>query len=376
MKRKPRRAPNGAARPYRRRSDNLWVAQLRYRGRRYIRYGTTAEEAALKRDQLRTQLRQGAELHASPTKLWTVADWIREYIAGDWAPHTRSIYRSCLKHIEPTLGFRPLHEVNAVEVGIWLRSMAGIGDRIRQISYDLLNRSFKMAVRQGLLPDNPCSRVDRPRYTRQPIQPFDAQQVEQILREFQGHRLAGVLTLIFLGCLRQGEVFALTWADVDWTSGILAIRAGVARDERGRPEIHETKTVNSVREIPLPPILLQALLTRGRQAAQEQLQDCPLIFPTKRGTPVSVNSFAWQVWKPLLKRLGLKIRGLHAGRHTAATLLLRQGVPLHTVSKIMGHSDPATTARTYAHVLPGDAHAALSDLAAALSYTMTTVTDP
>ena len=111
-----------------------------------------------------------------------------------------------------------------------------------------------------------------------------------------------------------------------------------------------TKTDRSRREIPLPEPVLRALLRRALRAVGEgaAVRDSPLVFPTRKGTPVGTSGFAARVWKPLLVRIGLEIRGLHSGRHTSATLLLRRGVPMHMVARILGHKDPATTVKNAA----------------------------
>lgn len=365
-RRRVRRAANGSSRPYQR-ADGQWVATLSHNGKRLVRYARSEEAVIQKRDQLREQLRAGTVPTARTGTVVTVSECVRSFIAGDWAPHTKSIYESCLKHIEPALGFRPVHQVTSVEVALWLRSISEVGSRIRQISFDLLKRSFRAAGKLGLVTGNPCEGIDRPRYQREPIAPFDSHEAEQILQASAGHRIGGVFSLIFLACWRQGEVFGLQWSDINWADSLIMVRRSARRGKRGKIEMGKTKTERSVREFPMIEPIRQALLKRKAQAEAEGLTDCPLVFPAKNGSPISTTNFGKNTWKPLLKRLGLKPRGLHSGRHTAATLLLRRGVPLHTVSKIMGHTDPGTTSRYYAHILPGDAESALNLLSETLS---------
>ncbi len=79
--------------------------------------------------------------------------------------------------------------------------------------------------------------------------------------------------------------------------------------------------------------------------------DAGLVFPNERGW-VRRRESAARSLKRLLKKANLSTDfRFHDLRHTAGTLALRQGVPLHTVSKMLGHADPAMTLRRYAHVL-------------------------
>lgn len=376
-KRKPRRSPNGAAKPYQRDSDGLWVVAIRHNGKRHVRYARTEDAAKVRRDQLLEQLRNGSLLNTTrQSQFVTVGSCVEQYINGPFAPVTRSLKRSAWKHAESALGHRPVHEVDAKEIRAWLRSKEGVGTRILQMAFDLVRSAFNVAIDDHIIKHNPCATVPRPHYKRKPIRPFNAREVELILSAASTHRLGVVFSLVFLAGLRQGEVFALKWSDIDWHDQMLTIRGGAGRTPEGGIELRDTKTDTAVRELPLPEPIQRALWQRAVHARKERFPQCDLICPTRIGTPMGTCKFATRVWKPLLRKLQLTERGLHAGRHTAATLLLRRGVPLHLVSQLIGHADPATTARTYSHVLEGDTHAALTSLSEAVGYSTATVATP
>ena len=90
-----------------------------------------------------------------------------------------------------------------------------------------------------------------------------------------------------------------------------------------------------------------------------------LAFPNTRGK-VRRRDSVMRSLRRFLEEAGLpaEVR-FHELRHTAATLAIRQGMPIHVVSKMLGHSDPAMTLRRYAHVLEDmreDAARAMDDL--------------
>ena len=79
--------------------------------------------------------------------------------------------------------------------------------------------------------------------------------------------------------------------------------------------------------------------------------DPDLVFPNTRGK-IRRHDSVMRSLRRFLEEAGLPVEvRLHDLCHTAGTLALRQGVPLHTVSRMLGHSDPAMTLRRYAHVL-------------------------
>jgi hypothetical protein len=81
-------------------------------------------------------------------------------------------------------------------------------------------------------------------------------------------------------------------------------------------------------------------------------RDHGLIFTRAGGEPLRGHHVTERMYKPLLKRLQLPMLSFHDLRHTAATLLLKAGVPVKVVSEMLGHASVAFTLQTYAHVLP------------------------
>ena len=118
----------------------------------------------------------------------------------------------------------------------------------------------------------------------------------------------------------------------------------------------DTKTNASRRTVPLPPPLLAELRVHRRQQAQEGLRAGPLwsrslglTFPDEFGRPID-PARDWREWKSILKLASVRDARLHDARHTAATLLLVQGVDLRTVMAIMGWTEMATAQR-YSHAV-------------------------
>ena len=161
----------------------------------------------------------------------------------------------------------------------------------------------------------------------------------------QGDRLEGLYVLAIHTGLRQGELLALRWEDVDLGGGVLRVRG--------------TKTARSRRTVKLSETALEALtshLTRQLgeiDRVRSMWQENGLVFATEIGTPLSRHNLAHRSFRPLLARAGLPAIRFHDLRHTCATILLSQGVHAKFVQELLGHATIAITLDTYSHVLPG-----------------------
>ncbi len=118
----------------------------------------------------------------------------------------------------------------------------------------------------------------------------------------------------------------------------------------------------------LPAIAVVALRNHRERMATEGHPD-GLVFCDTQGGPLRKSNLLRRSFLPLLKRAGLPVIRFHDLRHTAATLLLAQGVHPKIVQERLGHSQISITLDTYSHVLPGMGREAASKLDAILTKT-------
>jgi integrase len=136
----------------------------------------------------------------------------------------------------------------------------------------------------------------------------------------------------------------------------------------------EPKSPTSRRTIKLPAPLVKELKAHRRWQRAERLATGPrwvgwegreLVFCQSNGKPID-HRRDWGEWKALLKAAGVRDARVHDARHTAATLLLQQGVPARVAMDILGHSQITLTLGTYSHVVPELAEEAAERMRAAL----------
>jgi len=197
------------------------------------------------------------------------------------------------------------------------------------------------------------------------------EETKAFLTACKGNRLEALFTVALAMGLRQGEALGLQWEDIDWESGVLRVRQSLQRINR-KLVLNELKTKSSRRDLPLIDVVANSLRAhRSRQlaerlAAGKDWQDTGFVFTTMIGTPLDARNVVSSYHRVLVDA-GLELRRFHDLRHGCATLLLAQGVPIKTVSDILGHSQISITADIYGHVVPEAHRAALQSMDKALA---------
>ena len=158
--------------------------------------------------------------------------------------------------------------------------------------------------------------------------------------------------------MRQGELLALKWTDVDLEAGKVSVRRTLTR-EGGHYTLGEPKTKKSRRTVKLTGAATEVL--RGHLSRQmkemgrlgDLYLDQGLVFTTGSGAPLNPSNIRNRNLRRLISKAGLPTIRFHDLRHTCATLLLSKNVHPKIVQEMLGHATVAITLDTYSHVLPG-----------------------
>ncbi|HJG27928.1 MAG TPA: site-specific integrase [Subdoligranulum variabile] len=194
-----------------------------------------------------------------------------------------------------------LHELETLKATSVLRQHAN------------LHKALKYAVKLDLIPGNPVDKVERPKPEKYLAAYYTAEEMEQLFEAARGHRLELIIQFAAFYGLRRGEVLGLRWDAVDFEAGTLTIR-------------HIVTSTNLEGK--------HVLVEADRAKTKSSLRTLPL-----------VEGFA-----KLLADHGLRKIRFHDLRHSCASLLLKQGVPMKQIQEWLGHSDISTTANIYPHL--------------------------
>jgi len=208
------------------------------------------------------------------------------------------------------------------------------------------------AVDSGIIGANPMAGFRIAKGTSKIRQALTAEQVELVADAVGQWWRPFVLVLAYCG-LRPGEAIALRRRHLD-DFGRLTIE-GAVTEHRGRLVEGDTKTHRS-RLVQVPESVLQELKVHLREHVADR-PDAP-IFSAPDGSMVRLSNWRHRIWQPAIEQAGLPPGATpYVLRHTAASLMAQQGVPVSTAAAALGH-DPAIYLRTYAHLYPGDLHSA------------------
>lgn len=372
-----KRRPSGDG-MVRKREDGRWEGRIvvghKDNGDSIFRYisAPTQKELSAKLRQLTETYKGVALTEESNMSLSVWLDkWLDEYMAATLRPSTLNGYRRSLElHVKPHLGNKPLSKITATDLRSLYRTLLetgrvspregqspGLSGRTVHGIHTTLHHALKTAMEQNLIPSNPATEVDPPKFTGAPMKVLTESQLDAFMKAIEKDEFWRdfFYTAVTTG-LRRGEICALRWEDFDTKQGTLHVRRTLHK-EKGKPlTTGDTKTYAGMRKIVLPPSTADLLRDR-------QKHSCSLwIFhdPLRPELPINPNR-AYQQLKALLAEAGLPDIRFHDIRHTFATHALASGVDAKTLAGILGHTKASFTLDTYTHTT-GDMQKRAADI--------------
>ena len=262
------------------------------------------------------------------------------------------------KYIHPffePLGLK-LTEVNPQHIQDFynLHIKAGLSPSSVHCYSKVLQGALKEAYWKELIPSNPAERATRPKRNRYEGKAYTAKQAQKLLAVIQGRSIEAVVKLALFYGLRRSEAIGLRWRDIDFeTDTILICNTIVSQDTVVEQEL--TKTRSSRRTLHIPADVktylldLKAEQDKRRRRMGRGYHPGDYVCCQEDGNPFNPNYVTIR-FKQILEEEGLPPIRFHDLRHTAASLLIEQGVMLVQVSKLLGHEKISTTVDIYGHL--------------------------
>lgn len=298
----------------------------------------------------------------------TIEEACRAWLAGmhDIEPTTRAAYMHALKPLRERHGAIPVQQLTKAHLDQLVHDLTtgSFPGQKRQWTansvnpmLNLISRVLADLVSQGLLARDVAAlvrRLTRPETVRITL---TEKEVRLVLKHVENDRLGHAWHLALAG-LRRGEISGLRWCDVnlddDRDGGTLTVahnRVSVGG------QVHDTdpKTKRSARTLPLTPTMAKALKRAKAMQAAERLRLGPHyvgagehVVVDHAGRPYHPDTLS-DFWRELCGAAKVPQIRLHDARHSCASIMHAQAVPIAVISAWLGHADPAFTMRTYVH---------------------------
>jgi integrase len=350
------------------RKDGRWMARYTVHTpkgpRRKYLYGRTRKEVA---DELAKVLSDRVAGIVYDDENVTVEEyldrWLSDCVRGSVRRSTFDRDKILLDgHVKPALGGRKLKKLTPLDLqGLYRdRLDAGLSPSTVHKIHAIVHKALSQAVRWNMVPRNASEAVKAPRPVPKEMRPLSPEEARGLLDAARGERLEALYVLAITTGMRQGELLALKWSDLDLEypqSATVSVGRTLTRIG-GRVSLGKPKTKKSRRSIRLTPRAVQALNAHLERQLREievlgdRYQDQGLLFTTGTGGPINPSNLRKRSLAPLLKKAQLPRVRFHDLRHTCATLLLTQGTHPKFVQELLGHATIAITLDTYSHVIP------------------------
>lgn len=232
------------------------------------------------------------------------------------------------------------------------------GARTKNAVYKALNAMLNKAVKWGFISVNPCCRIDTPKYKAPEKKTLTEQELHLIAEKIKDEELKYQTIFYFavLCGMRRQEIIALKWFDIDFKNNRFKICRAAAQVTGKGTIPGKTKTDKSVRVLYLPELLKMLLLSLRQEQRElifmygDKWNDEDWIFTQSTGKLMHIQTPThW--WSEFAKANNIHDVTFHCLRHTAATYMIKNNVPISTVSGVLGHANITTTLNTYTHVI-------------------------
>ena len=236
----------------------------------------------------------------------------------------------------------------------------GLTGATAQRHHSFLHLAFKQAVKRGILNSNPCDRADRPKANQYIGTYYNVHEIQQLLNCLNDDPMRMAVILASYYGLRRSEVLGLKWDAIDFVENKIYIRHKIIENKNDGYKLEGLdvmKNKSSYRSLPLIAAVRDALIEEKKK--QESLQRLLRGAYNSKYTDYICVDAAGNLLKPqyvtehfkiILTKNNLKIIRFHDLRHSCASMLLANKVPMKYIQEWLGHSDMSTTANIYSHV--------------------------
>lgn len=343
------------------RKNGSWRAQISLDGRRLSFTAQTRHEC---QEWMKKTIRQIDDGLTFRSITITLEEYLSRWLTHTKAskcPSTWAHYEQLTRnHVCPHLGKVKIKDLRSEHIQTFYNYLLekGVGTHTVIKIHMMLHSALKLAVRSGLTHRNVTELVMPPKEPYREMKILNESQIGQLLATAYNTRLEALLYLAVTTGMRQMELLGLKWGDLDWSRHTIRVERQLIRHNKEGIQYGQPKTRRGRRTIALGDRSIEVLRYQFEKQIEERKiagvswQETELIFTTRNGTPIHYRNLL-RDFKNLLQKAGLPMIRFHDLRHTAASLMLKHGIPVLAVSQRLGHSRPSITLDVYGHLIPG-----------------------
>lgn len=300
----------------------------------------------------------------------TVSDYLNEFLeyveGSNYSPATLRDYKDVIvRYLIPVFGRIKLQDLQKVHIqkayNNWRKKSNASGKPLTSETIQHINRIFKTALNEavelGYIKQNPIHKIKIPKDSSTNKQEvYTVEEIKALQKAVKNTDMELPVALLFDCLMRRGELLGLRYSDINFETSTITICHSLVESEDSKvPVLKDCKTDSSNRKIVVSEYTMKLLKKQrtiykaNKLRLGKDFNNTDYVVCQENGKPFLPKSFT-RKWARTLEVHNLRHIRLHDTRHSAVSLLLSEGVPLHMVQQRAGHKDPQITLAVYSHV--------------------------
>ena len=310
-------------------------------------YARTISELERKIAEVKNEIATGRNPLNSDVRFGDYARMWFETFKKNRGLNTQQMYESLLRIRFEPLNLMKVREIRPMHLQALINENSELTRTCEQMRM-CLRQIFKQAIEDDIITKNPAASLELPRHVKKEKRALTPEEKSAVMNADLNEKDRAFLMIAF-GCgLRPGEIYALTWKDIDFKNNVINVNKSIVFENGNKPHVSYPKTNKSIRAVDAPPAVIQAL----REYRATNI--CPILFAGKSGAYKGQTGYG-KDWLRIKKKIEAVLGhetdlSLYCFRHSYATELYYAGISLKEAQRLMGHTSYKMIMEIYAHL--------------------------